>query len=221
MRTKALLLTAAFSAVGLASSMAQTAVYSVNAVGFVKLTIPVGLSMISNPLDNKAANGNTISNLFAAAPDDTTLYPFGPTTTLPAATGFSPNQKSFGDWSRPTDLLEPGAGVFIQNVSNAPFDIIFVGDVKQGDLSNPLPQGLSIRSSQVPQAGALQTALGYTPQENDTIFQFDNSINNYKPAALFQFDAWNAEPVVGVGEAFWLQKDAASTWTRTFHVSPQ
>ena len=48
MRTKTLLLTAALSAAGIATSMAQ--VYSANAVGYVNKLIPTGFSMIANPV---------------------------------------------------------------------------------------------------------------------------------------------------------------------------
>src|SRR6266545_7604189 len=61
MRTKALFLTVALSAAGIATSMAQ--VYSVNAVGYVNVTIPGGnkFALFSNPL---IAATNTLNSLF-------------------------------------------------------------------------------------------------------------------------------------------------------------
>ena len=50
MRTKTLLLTAALSAAGIASSMAQ--VYSVNAVGYVNTPLVTGFNLISNPAEH-------------------------------------------------------------------------------------------------------------------------------------------------------------------------
>ena len=75
MRTKTLLLTAVLSAAGLASSLAQGAVYSVNAVGYVNLTVPAGLSLIANPLD---ATDNTIANVLKV-PAGTQIYKFNGT----------------------------------------------------------------------------------------------------------------------------------------------
>src|SRR5687768_8351279 len=50
MRTKTLLLTAALAAAGLTSSMAQ--VFSVNAVGFVNVTVPASsFALLANPLN--------------------------------------------------------------------------------------------------------------------------------------------------------------------------
>src|SRR5437773_11497511 len=75
MRTKTVLLVAALSAAGVATSMAQ--VFSVNAVGYVNKIIPKGnkLALISNPLDAGAGN-NTIGNLFKGAQDGTQVYKF-------------------------------------------------------------------------------------------------------------------------------------------------
>src|SRR5438046_1261359 len=59
MRTKALLLADAFAAAGVATSMAQ--IYSVNAVGYVNVTLDAGFNMVSNPLN---AADNTVGGLF-------------------------------------------------------------------------------------------------------------------------------------------------------------
>jgi hypothetical protein len=61
MRTKTLLLTAALSAAGIATSMAQN-VYSVNMVGYINKTMPKGLSMIANQLN--ASPNNKVTTLF-------------------------------------------------------------------------------------------------------------------------------------------------------------
>src|SRR5258707_15596446 len=59
MRTKTLFLTAAFSAAGMATSMAQT-VYSVNIVGYINLPIVHGLSLVANQL-NASPNNSVVS----------------------------------------------------------------------------------------------------------------------------------------------------------------
>src|SRR5688500_4600203 len=81
MRTKTLLLTAALSAAGIATSMAQ--VYSVNAVGYVNTQLVPGFSLVSNPLNN--TTGNTIQNLFGngiqgAIPNLLSVFHYNPTT---------------------------------------------------------------------------------------------------------------------------------------------
>src|SRR4051812_11281238 len=71
MRTKTLLLTAALAAVGVSSSMAQ--VYSVNAVGYVNLSIPKGFSMIANQF---TAPSYKVSDLIPNPAAGSTLYKF-------------------------------------------------------------------------------------------------------------------------------------------------
>ena len=74
MRTKTLLLTAALTAAGALTSMAQ--VYSVNIVGYINLNVPSGFSMIANQLN--AATDNTLETLMPTVPENTTIYKFNP-----------------------------------------------------------------------------------------------------------------------------------------------
>lgn len=195
----------ALAAAGVASMSAQ--VFSVNAVGYVNVTIPKGFSLLSNPLN---ADKNTVGGTLSAAPDGTIVYTFG-------AGGFSANIKDFGEFGAPDASFAPGGGAFV--LAQAPFTVTFVGEVPQGALSNPLPKGLSIRSSIVPQEGALDTVLGFPAADGDSIFQWDNVGAKYKQSD-YDFGAWGgAAPTVKVAEAFFVRKAAAGTWTRNFSVN--
>jgi len=210
MRTKTLLLTAALSAVGLSTSMAQS-VFSVNAVGFVTVDVPPGLSMIANPL---TAPTNTVAALFAGVPDGTTIYKYDGTT-------FSLNTFEFGDWGNPTEKLVPGEGAFIRNPGTTPLPITFVGEVSQGSLSHPIPgpNKLSIQSSEVPQAGKLVADLAFPVTEGDTVYQYDNASKLYV-SHTFEFGDWSGgEPQPKVGESFFVRKVDSKPWTRTFSVN--
>jgi hypothetical protein len=233
MRTKALLLTAAISAVGLTSSMAQGTVFSVNAVGFVKVNVPTNFSIIANPLDNKASNGNTVSNLFAGAAlaDGTTIYKFdGSNYVINSAIVISPTEVV---WDDPNMTLVPGEGAFIRNPGAGPFEVIFVGDVKTGSLSNALPTGFSLKSSQVPQSAPVNdndananNDLGFPAADGDSIYLFANG--NYDIRSFADPDLnpatpdgiWDPSvPTPRVGEGFFVRKVAASSWNRTFNVN--
>ena len=205
MRTKTLLLTAAVVAAGIATSSAQ--VFSVNAVGYVNVTVPKGFSLIANPL--KAAT-NTVGALLASAPDGVTVYKYG-------ATGFSINGKEFGDFANPTQSLNPGEGAFVNNPGN-PFTVTFVGEVSQGALTNAIPKGFSIRASIVPQAGQLDTVLGFPVVEGDTVYRFNNATGRYVTHG-YEFGAWSSPPTPAVGEAFFINKFAAVNWVRNFSVN--
>jgi len=208
MRTKTLALTAALGVAGIATSMAQ--VYSVNAVGYVKVSVPVGFSIIANPLDAGTGN-NVISKLLAAPPEGTTIYKFNSTSGSYDISSFS-----FGAWDNDRSLV-PGEGTFILNAGTAAFDVVFVGEVKQGHLVTTIPSGFSMIASQVPQAGALDTDLKYTPVENDTVYSFNNTKGSYDISS-YSFGTWDNIPNIAVAQGFFLNS-TGGTWTRDFSVN--
>jgi hypothetical protein len=202
------------SAAGVATSMAQ--VFSVNAVGYINLSVPPGYSLIANQLNN---GDNKVTTLIPTAPGGTTIYKFN---------GAGYDIITFDDlenaWlpaaAAGTLTLSPGEGAFIRNVTAAPIPVTLVGEVPTGSLSNPIPAGFSIRSSQVPQAGNL-TDLGFPAKPNDTVYQFDPAGSKYVINTFDELDnAWlPAVPTVKVGESFFVRKAVADTWARTFNVN--
>jgi hypothetical protein len=215
MRTKTLLVIAALSAAGAVTSMAQ--VFSVNAVGYVVKTIPAnGLALISNPL---RAQNNTIAELFKGAPDGTTVFKFDPAKGSFDTAVMDPIDGVFlGDGASKT--LLPGEGVFVRNTTGAPISFTFVGEVEQGALSNPIPKGLSIKSSMVPQRGTAKE-LGLPGEVGDILYQYNTATQSYDTSVFDPFDLdWlPALKPLEVGEAFFLNKANAGTWTRTFTVN--
>ncbi len=208
MRTKALILTAFVGALGIAGASAQ--VYSVNAVGYVNKSIPAGFSIVANPLNN---GDNKVSDVFGANPGSLTVYTFGDA-------GFSINSydTDFEEWDNGDATVAPGEGFFVLNGGDAAVNITFVGEVPQGDLSNALPQGFSIRSSQVPQAGELQGDLGFPVSGAPTIYQFVGGA--YKISSYdADFEEWDSVPSVGVAEGFWVLNASAGSWDRSFSTS--
>jgi len=210
MRTKTLLLTAALMAAGVASSMAQ--VYSVNAVGYVNLSIPGGFSMIANQF---IAPSYKIKDLIPNPPPGTVLYLFSNTGGYDVQT--------FDDidlvWSpNPNATLNLGGGAFI--LSPSLFNLTFVGEVPQGTLNTATPAGFSILSSQVPQSAPISN-LGLVGEPADVLYKFSNTAGY----VVYTFDdidlVWSPnEPSMGVGESFFLLKSGPSrTWTRTFTVN--
>jgi Ca2+-binding RTX toxin-like protein len=169
-----------------------------------------GFQLVANPLDNKSANGNTVSNLFATVPDGTTLYTYDAATQK-----FVGNGKDFGAWANDNQQLSPGGGAFLLLPAGGNVTVTAVGDVMTGALSTPIAKGFSIVSSKVPQAGKLQTDLGYTPEDGDTVYSFDVTQQKYV-AAGYDFGTWSAEPSLQVGEAVFLLSPSAKSWNRTF-----
>jgi hypothetical protein len=213
MRTKTLLLVAAAAAAGVVASNAQ--VFSVNAVGYVNTPLVKGFNLISNPLN---AQTNTVPALLAGqVPQDTTLFVWDATgKTFQTAT----YDTTFGwDGAAANATLTPGGGFFLKVNSGA--TVTFVGEVPQATpLHTPLIAGLQIVSSQVPQAGKLQTDLGYTPAQDDKVYQWSSSGQTYNISTFDTTFGWDpSEPTLGVGEAFFLSKTAAGSWDRNFSVN--
>jgi hypothetical protein len=208
MRTKSLLLTAVLTAAGLVTASAQ--VFSVNVVGYINVTAPPGFSIFANQLDNGA--GNLLGDLIPAAPAGATVFKF---------TGAGFESATYDDldeaWDNPNITLAPGEAAWMLNPEAAPVTLTFVGEVMQGNLSNPLPAGFSMKSSMVPQAGLI-SSLGLVAEAGDTIFLFRNGA--YVSSTYDDLDeAWGApEPDPAVGEGFWFSTTTAREWTRQFSV---
>jgi hypothetical protein len=219
MRTKILLSTAVLGLVAVAAVNAQS-VYSVNAVGYVNVSLPIGFSIISNPLNG---TNNNLSTILPNVPNNTTVYRFNPATQ-----GFE-NASTFfvdegvGIWF-PDAPLPPGEGAFIQLTEAA--TLTFVGEVPQGALSNSIPANFSLRASQVPQSAALSSVLGFPAQNGDTVFMWDRALQQYKPALTYFVDEgvgiwFPNEPTPEVAEGFFVQNSTGvlRPWTRNFSVN--
>jgi len=115
--------------------------------------------------------------------------------------------------------LNPGEGAFFQCPSAS--TLTFVGEVLQGNLTNPTPTNVKvIRSSMVPQAGLVTTTLGFPGEGGDTIFRYAGGYTTYTfdPDDLVWYPN---EPSMNVGESFFLIKGPVSTktsWVRNFTV---
>jgi len=211
MRTKTLLLSAVLSAAGVASSLAQ--VYSVNAVGYVNVTLTAGLNLICNPL--KVTAGNDLNHVLPLSDTDlgTTVYTydtsFHSASYLGAAVGWLPNL-----------TVAPGQGFFISIATGK--TVTFVGEVPQGTDSNiPVSNGLSLIASPVPQSLVLDAML-FPADLGDTVYFFRGTPKAYVSASCLGAGVgWlppaNATPAVG--EGFWASKGTAATWTRNFSVN--
>lgn len=210
MRTKALLAAAAFAA-GLATSLAQN-VYSLNVVGYYNVTVPANsFALIANQLNT---TNNTIGSLLPSVPPGTQLFKYGPGGWV--AYTFDEFDLVWTPDGNAT--LNPGEGAFIKNNTSQPLTVTFVGEVPQGQLVNPIPAGYSVRSSIVPQAGALPD-LNFPAQPGDQVFKYTPG-TGYTSYTFDEFDlVWTpSNPQVNVGEAFFSRKNAAVDWVRNFTV---
>lgn len=196
---------------GLAGVTAANAqVYSVNAVGYINVTVAPGFNLIANQL---IPADNTVAALMPGAPEGTSVYKFDPVT------GYVINTVEFDEWTVPGMTLMPGEGFWLRNPESTPFTVTFVGEVPQGTLSTPLVAGFNLVSSQVPQAGLISTDLGLPNPEGISVYRFSPE-SGYSISTV-EFDEWSpSEPTIQVGEGIWVRPPEAVTWTRTFSVNP-
>lgn len=187
--------------------------YFTNIIGYVQIKIPTGFSMISNPLDD---GENEIGVLFSKekinVEDGIIIYKYDSESLQ-----YSINSFDFGMWSDPYQKLNPGEGAFILNI-NDPIDLLFTGEVRHGILSQIIPIGFSIQSSQVPQVGRLSFDLNFPIQEEDVIYQYNNELNQYI-IYTYNFGEWlDEEPVIEIGESFFVNKIQEIKWERDFII---
>jgi len=219
MRTKTLLLTAVLSAATLATAVAQT-VYSVNAVGYVNVTVPAGkFALLANPLNQ---GSNTLAQVMPDLPANTLVYVFDET-----AGAFVQVTKRAGTvWTggaAGNTVVAPGQGFFVKNVGATDLSITFVGEVPQGTnlTVNIAKAGFHLLGSIVPQAGKVTTDLGLQAVNNDKVFTFDTTAQAYITSTKRAGTVWTpSEPTIDVAHGFFFQATAPSTWTRSFSVNP-
>lgn len=223
MRTKTILLSAAVLAAGIAASMAQS-VYSINAVGYVNLTILSGYNLISNPLNG---TNNSINTIMPTCPDGSVVLRWNN-----ASQGFYQAETYLGGvWydstfvNPSTTVINPGEGFFFQN-NGSSATLTFVGEVPQGNLTNRVSANYGFLASQVPQSGTL-TSLGFPGQDGMTYNGWNAGSQGYNQAYTFLGGLWYepgfanaADPVPAVGEGFLITNPgSAVNWTRTFSVN--
>lgn len=181
---------------------------SQNIMGYASVKLPRGFRMVSNPFN---ARNNAVAALFPEMPDGTTLCKFD--TTL-CRLGNNPVRG--GHWAHYDDTLLPGEGAIFFNPGPEERTVDFMGEVLQKNLQNVIPSGFSICSSQLPQAGRINTDLGFPLVPGDVIHTFDPIRQKYR-VHHFGTPEWDeVPPRIGIGESFWVGKTAVCNWIQKF-----
>jgi len=189
MRTKTLLLTAALVAAGVASSMAQSNVYSLNIVGYVNIPVTSNkFYMLNNPFDTGQSNNNiasvlvepyvTVDGTNDAKWNNSLVYAFKQGTGYIGeayVSGFGwaagANDVGNGDGSS-TLTLPPGKGFWFQPTATS--TVTFTGSVVLGS-TNTVPPGISQLGSAYAGSTTL-SQLGFNGNNNDTMFRWYSTV---------------------------------------------
>jgi hypothetical protein len=234
MRTKTLLIVAASAlAATVTSSQAQT-VYSANVVGYANLGLTPGAYELVTPtfdLDGTGTNGTIISVVgtnvatgtsvlaWNGAGYDTLVYE-SPKKGQPVAWQLA------GVGADPTYPLNAGEGFFLNDPSDT--NLTVEGNVLEGSVTNkyvPTPGSFNLVGAIIPYGGDITSNLNYIPSTGDSVLQWNGSGFNtfvYESPKKGQPVAWQLagvgaqDPIVSVGQGFFLNPAAANTWVETF-----
>jgi hypothetical protein len=219
MRTK-LLAAAAILAAGLATSLAQSNVYSLNVVGYVnKALTGGGFTAIANPLN---ATNNSLNTIMKGTqvPDNTTVFFWDP-----VAQDFSPTLPTYNATSQtwvPDGTLNPGTGVFV--FAPTSFTNTFVGEVKQGATTIPIagPALFSSIASPAPIGGNVSVVLAELPAgDNDTAFKWNPAVQDFSELSSYNATSGQWVPPVNFEVAdgiLYFRAGSATSWVRNFSV---
>jgi hypothetical protein len=232
MKVNALLFAGCLALAATSTSIAQ--VYSENAVGFVKITVPAnGYRILGNPLNGTDNSLNTIIPLPTDGSfDGASVYRYNCTLQAYRETM---QWASPGGWlaADPGDLvINPGEGFFVQNVASTPLNLIFLGDVPSGNLAIPVPGNgkYCMLASKVPKEGRPgiiddPTTHQFPSCTGDSIFIFDPVTQAYRETYQYvetlgwlnNTDPDPAGPLIGVAEGFFIQRVCPdAVWSQTF-----
>jgi hypothetical protein len=238
MRTKTLILSALLGALGSVAVQAQTNVYSLNAVGYINVTLYPGYNLVTCPL--LASPDNTINTLFNNASD---IYNGDSIYLFQGGVGYSLiTQGRAGSWSSSggTNTIAPGQAVFFFNHGTTNITNTFVGTVPSGG-TNILVPGYNLVGSMVPTSGdlysnSISALSNTTPNIGDLLYVFDATQQTYTfaykvvsvAASRNGTSPWQetagGDPVIpSPGEGFfYLNNTTTSTpinWVENFSVS--
>lgn len=184
MRTKTVLMTALLGALSGVSAMAQTNVYSQNAVGYINVTFPPGsYTILTCPLIGNPDNTlNTMLSDTNGQFKHAQVYAFAGGTYTVTEVGVSTNADPSGWGGGGADVtLSPGSAVFFYNPTATTMSNTFIGTVPTGSLTNALNPGYNLVGSIVPASGdiASNSIIGLTNYtKHDFVYTYD-PINGY------------------------------------------
>jgi hypothetical protein len=214
MRTKTLLCAAILSA-GVATSMAQSNVYSLNVVGYYNVEVHADSSSIRVMIANQLHTTNDVlSNVLPGPYPDGTVFFFYSGSFTPSAWDTDNSPPSW-DLDFP---LPPGTGGFITSPSH--ISLTFMGEVSQGSLTNKLRRNAKRIVAPVPPVQLSLSQMNLPGEDGDVVFPYRAG---YIPSAWDTDNSpptWDLDFTFRVGEGFFYQKGPGTqtNWVYNFTV---
>jgi hypothetical protein len=188
-------------------------------VGFVKLPLLPGTNLIANPFDGTNNHLNTILPLTTdGTQNGVKIYRWNISQQVYSA---PITWSGASGWlsSDPLEnyILNPGQGVLFQNTLSNSFDVILVGMVRQGNVTNTVPSNYSLFASPVPVTAPIDQ-LGCPPIDGMIVYVFDPIAQAYYP---YQYiGGWTPSvPIIHPGRSVFINNPGpSSACTRTFSI---
>jgi hypothetical protein len=224
MRTKTMLLSALLGTLGSVSVMAQsTNVYSLNAVGYINVTVLPGFNMISCPLI--ASPDNTINTLLTNGSGQYKKFQFW--NWNPATAAYTEDIGTGAGWgSGGTETLNPGQAAWLYNPGSTNVTVTFVGTVPSGTNSITLySNSFNLVSSILPTSGDIVTnsLMNFTnAAKKDQAWMWNASLQAYTETIATASGWPGGDPVqTNVGGGFWYVNNQTTNnfWTESFSVN--
>ena len=174
------------------------------AVGYGNTELPVGYSLIANPL---SAGQNQVSEVFRSPPA-------GAQIIKPYGGNWWTNEFDGSSWLFPEMTLSPGEGALVYTPS--PWRQTWVGSIPVGDLKVFIPRGFSVRGSMVPQTGKLTSTLLFPQIAGTRIYKIDAAGGLVLQATCGEQGWEPSEPTVATAEAFYVEAPHDFIWSRSF-----
>jgi hypothetical protein len=215
MRTKTLLCAAALAAGVATSAVAQSNVYSLNVVGYYNVTVPANqYLLVANQLNT---TNNTLGGVLPSVPPGSQFQVY-------SGGGLTPYVFDEFDlvWTPNGNApLAPGQGGYFK--SPVATTLTFVGEVRQGSLTNVLPKNAYVISASIVPQSTNVVNLGVPGEPGD---QLQTYAGGFTPYVFDEFDlVWTPGdpngPTIAVGQSFFYKKSPTGTqtnWIRNFTV---
>jgi hypothetical protein len=234
MRTKTLALSALLGAIGTASAVAQTNVYSINAVGYINVVLQPGFNMIACQLTTTNSTIGALFNNKANTYGQSSFFKWNNSTSHYLTDYCNSTSNYSNGWeSGGTITLNPGEAGWFENTTGHAITNTFVGTVPQGTNTVTIGSGFNQISSPVPFSGDLVTNMGLTNyHNNDSVFVWQNPASpsphyasyyvNTSTGSEGYMNQWDSpgDPQVNVGQGFWYEATASISWVQIFEINP-
>lgn len=218
------LMAAALTSAALLSAEAR------NVVGYVKIEVPAGLSLMSVPFERIGGGTLTVGEVFGdKLADGSKLYLFKPGVGFDVIEYIVEDDPEDTGWYKGADRVDDmelprATGFWIRNNAATSVAIVLHGQAPVGQASVSLPLGLQIVSFGFPSDADIQSLPGLEPNDGDKLYEFVDGgfvVYEFIEEEDPQDTGWYKGMTKAVfnlapGRAYWYRRTGASTtWNQS------